>query len=122
MSRKGRQIAERLARNNRALGLGGRFFLAAVIISGGRILSSGMNIRHRHSSSCCHKNSVHAEEAAVKRAGDSTDATLYVCRVLHNGEMASSKPCPACMVLIKLSGVRKVCYTEENQWHSMAVG
>lgn len=121
MTQRGRRIAERLARTNRDLGIGGRFFLAAVIMSGGRILASGMNVRFKHSANCCPHYSLHAEVAALKRACNPANATLYVCRVLQNGELGTSKPCPACQEQIKLAGLKKVCYTDYNQWHSMAV-
>lgn len=93
----------------------------AVLMRGGRVLSTGINskrndplvVASEHIKSGC---SEHAEAAAFRRAaGKSEDhlkgATLYVARVNNHGQDRDSRPCPACMELIRLYKVKKVVYT-----------
>lgn len=60
---------------------------------------------------------VHAEVAALNSARkiDLTGATIYVARVIKNGEPRMSKPCERCQKALKARGVRKVFYTLDNE-------
>ncbi len=60
------------------------------------------------------KFSVHAEEAAIVRAGDVRGAVLYVARVNNLGELRMSKPCGGCQSLIEKHEIKRVVYTLEE--------
>jgi deoxycytidylate deaminase len=42
---------------------------------------------------------------------DFSKVELYVYRELRNGKMAMSRPCEACMAVIKKMGIKKIHYT-----------
>ena len=58
---------------------------------------------------------IHAEiDALLKvRREDLTKASLYVFRMNLNGELAISRPCPACMAMIGAMGIKKIHYTTD---------
>lgn len=60
---------------------------------------------------------VHAEVAALNacRKVDLNGATIYVARVIKNGEPRMSKPCKRCQEALKARGIRKVFYTIDNE-------
>jgi deoxycytidylate deaminase len=58
--------------------------------------------------------SIHAEAAALKRCARTQGATIYVARVNNRNEPMLSRPCAACMDLLKVAGVKKVVYTINN--------
>ena len=61
------------------------------------------------------KAKLHAEIDALISAGNNTiDATLYVYRQGRDGICRLSKPCPACMKMIKDCKIKRVVYTIEN--------
>jgi deoxycytidylate deaminase len=41
-------------------------------------------------------------------------ATLFIYREFKNGNPALSRPCPACMSLIKEMGIRRIVYSDSN--------
>jgi hypothetical protein len=51
----------------------------------------------------------HAESRLMLKAG--WGSTVYVARVLKNGEAALSKPCHNCEHIMRSRGVKKVFYT-----------
>lgn len=55
--------------------------------------------------------SYHAEEVALRRAGDARGATLYVARITRGGELGIAKPCHRCMADIVGAGVSSVLWT-----------
>jgi len=59
--------------------------VGAVLVKGGRVLSMGVN-RYRNLPSQVDLEGVsyHAEEVALKRAGDVTGATIFVARVTRS--------------------------------------
>ena len=59
------------------------------------------------------RNSLHAEIDAIIRADDDDlrGTTLYVARRGLNNRILNCRPCPACMGLIKDSGIERVVYT-----------
>ena len=89
--------------------------LGAVIVKGSRILSAGYNDIYR-SSRLLHVNTLHAEAAAIlkllkeKRLSDLCGSELYVTRFTRGGSVGCSKPCAACMDLIRSVGIKKVHY------------
>lgn len=90
----------------------------AVIVKGGRVVGTGFNkdrnnphiVSPEHIKSDC---SYHAEELAIREAGDNIKgATIYVARVNNQGEDRNSKPCPKCHNLIEGSRIKRVVYTQ----------
>lgn len=57
----------------------------------------------------------HAEARVMLKAG--WGSTVYVARVLKNGDLALSKPCRHCERLMRARGVKKVYYTiSDNEY------
>ena len=59
---------------------------------------------------------IHAEMDAllkVKSVDDLSKASIYVFRRNGNGDLAMSRPCPACMTKIIEMGIKKVYYTTD---------
>jgi deoxycytidylate deaminase len=92
----------------------------AVVVKGGRILGTGFNkdrnhprvVSPEHIKTDC---SYHAEEVAIKESGSNVKgARIYVARVNRNGQDRDSEPCPRCLTLIKVSGIKKIIYTSEK--------
>ena len=64
---------------------------------------------------------VHAEVALVQKLrwkfGDSLDWTkvhIYLYREYKNGALGPSRPCPACMAMLKDLNIKKIYYTTED--------
>jgi len=61
---------------------------------------------------CCQ---MHAEIAAlVKCKFDVNATTIYIARVLKNGKSALAKPCPICDEAIKMTNIKNVFYTKDE--------
>lgn len=94
---------------------------AAIIVKGGRILSSGTNNKKRNKFvhlHYAHYSGFHAESAAIYRAlhehkTDLKDAVVYVVRVRKDGSVANSKPCKHCQKLLTKYGVRRALYSND---------
>lgn len=86
--------------------------VGAAIVRGGSLLSVGHN-RYRNSPSQVDLEGVsyHAEEAALRRAGDPDGATIYVARITRSGKLGMARPCQACQRLLLDSGIRYFVYT-----------
>lgn len=88
--------------------------LGAVIVKGARILSTGYN--QLRPSGVLRTQTLHAEAAAIlkllkeKRLSDLCGSELYVTRFTRGGSVGCSKPCTACMELIRSVGIKKVHY------------
>lgn len=92
--------------------------LGAVIVKGGRVLSTGYNeIRY---SRFIQATTVHAEEAAIiklldkKALSQLVSSELYVSRTCPSGNSGLARPCSRCMDLIKSVGIKRVHYTTDN--------
>tara|TARA_R110000765_G_scaffold305984_1_gene399854 strand:+ start:171 stop:530 length:360 start_codon:yes stop_codon:yes gene_type:complete len=95
--------------------------LGSVVWRGGSVLSTGFNRvrndpfvledeKHFHCT-------VHAEADALRNAGYSFGAKLFVARVTRGGNLALAKPCSRCMGTIREHGIKKVYYTDETgEW------
>lgn len=88
--------------------------LGAVVVKGGRVLSTGFNaIRHCKETG---KSTQHAEEAAIVRLlkdgrhSELIGSRMYVSRFTPAGNVGISKPCERCMGLIRSVGIRSVDY------------
>ena len=66
--------------------------VGAALIRGGSLLSTGFN-RYRNDPARVELSGVsyHAEAVALRKAGDSQGATLYVARVTRGGELGNAK-------------------------------
>ena len=86
--------------------------VGAALVKGGRLLSVGFN-RYRNDPSQVDLSGVsyHAEAVAIRRAGFSEGATLYVARVTRSGDMGSAKPCARCQLLLSQHGVHTVVWS-----------
>lgn len=61
-----------------------------------------------------HNATVHAEVAAIRKAGGSLKgATIYVSRVGKSGRTRLSRPCENCMKAIIDAGIKSIVYTNE---------
>lgn len=119
------------AAKSRAIALAARsthsqWHLGAVLWRGGSVLAAGANTVRNHPSIVDNAHltdcSVHAEAAALKRAGNPKGATLYVARVTRQGRLGLAKPCGHCEEAIRAAGVRRVCFTTgTGAWDSYRV-
>jgi len=82
--------------------------MGAVIVQGGRVISHSPNGHSRRWG--LEKFSRHAEARALSRLECLEGATIIVARV--NGLM--SRPCPACLKLIKKAGISKIVFADWN--------
>jgi deoxycytidylate deaminase len=92
----------------------------AVVVKSGRVMGTGFNRDRNHpriidpdriKMDC----SFHAEEVAIRDAGENLKgAKIYVARVNKHGHDRDSRPCPKCLALIKLAGIKKIIYTSEK--------
>ena len=93
----------------------------AILVKSGRIISRSINKNLNNASMFCNDLfneyrdhiSIHAEVAALK--GVSLEiikgSTMYVGRVLKNGEPGLSRPCKNCEKILNDMGVKKVIYS-----------
>lgn len=63
-----------------------------------------------------HRFNIHAELNAILNAGDKnlSGCSIYIFRKDGNGKLGMSRPCKACMALIKKCGIKKVYYTTRD--------
>lgn len=92
--------------------------LGAVVVKGGRVLSTGYNeVRYTRELG---KPTLHAEQAAIlkllkqRRLSDLIGATLYVTRFTRGGAIGNSRPCTDCQELIRSVGIKEVHYTTDE--------
>lgn len=95
-----------------ALGSGCKFRHGAVVVKHGTVLGSSPNIwkndpKYVNPKFC----QIHAEIAALKKAGWPRRATVYVARVNGSGTSRMSKPCANCQEVLD-SFKAKVMWTE----------
>lgn len=89
----------------------------AVIAKSGRVLATGTNKERNHPTIVSSEHikthcSVHAEIDAIKRAGNTRGATIYIARVNKRGQARMSRPCDSCYQEIIKSGIKKIVYTQ----------
>ena len=94
-----------------------RYKHGAVIVKGGRIISTGVNKIRNHpdlfdDESLIKKEShVHAEIDAIKKVSDLRGAKIYIARINRSGQQRLSRPCDNCYNYIVDSGITKIVYT-----------
>lgn len=91
--------------------------VGAVIVGGGRVLGMGFN-RYRNDPSQVTLEGVsyHAEQVAIRRAGDVRGATIYVARITKSGYISMAKPCASCQELLLENGIHRAVWTEMDGW------
>lgn len=108
----------RLARIQSEKATGVKHKLGAVIVKGGRVLSTGYN-EIRYSRFVKH-TTVHAEESAIVKLLSRRDlgalqgSDIFVSRTTPGGYSGLARPCSRCMGLIQSVGIKKVHYTTDN--------
>lgn len=109
-----------------------RIKIGAVIVDGNYIVSAASNKNRSHprqasfnerSNRVAPRHCIHAEVHALVRSGsyDLSGTELYVGRFDRNGRLGDCKPCVACQLAIKDSGIRLVYYTTTKGIESYAV-
>lgn len=94
--------------------------IGCVITKGGRVLSTGRNKTRRSKNSARPMyESIHAEEDAIihllrqpNGLKQLAGSTIFITRILKNGETALAKPCNSCQKLINAVGIKKIIYTK----------
>lgn len=87
--------------------------LGAVIVKKNKVISVGYNKPHKtHPRSNTKYKTIHAELDAILgcEKEDLKGATIYVLRDASAG-VNLAKPCPCCMELIQMVGIKKVVYS-----------
>jgi deoxycytidylate deaminase len=102
-----------------------RHKLGAVVVKGGRILSTGYNeVRYTKE---LKKPTLHAEQSAIlkllkrRRLHDLVGSSIYVYRRTPGGNLGNACPCSVCMDLIRSVGIKRVFYTEDNNTMELTV-
>ena len=104
--------------------------IGAVVVEGKTVISTGFNsyktrpLQHQYNiyrNFQNYENSIpsqHAEIGALSHLiGKDIDwsrITIYTYRELKNGERACSRPCAACMALIKKLGIKTIYFIDEE--------
>jgi len=92
-----------------------QFRLGVVVALGSRIMALGINKYRTHPRQMNWRtndfaNSVHAELDAILSCPYIEGATIYVARILRNGDVSMAKPCKICQKIIKSAGIKRVVY------------
>lgn len=97
--------------------------VGAVIVSSGRVLSTGVNRYRNHPSKVMSLDGVsyHAEQVAIRRAGDVSNATIYVARITKSGYIGMAMPCERCQELLYANGIHTAVWTTKSGWGKIRV-
>lgn len=97
--------------------------VGAVIVRGGSVLSMGVNRYRNHPSKVTSLEGVsyHAEEVAIRRAGDVDGSTIYVARITRSGHIGMAMPCARCQESLHEHGIHTAIWTTPNGWGKMRV-
>jgi tRNA(Arg) A34 adenosine deaminase TadA len=91
--------------------------VGAVLVRSGRIVAIGQNKYRNNPALVEHHNvSYHAEEVAIRRAGNAEGATIYVARLTRSGKIGTAKPCKRCQQALLDNGVTTAIWTEPFGW------
>ncbi|WP_411146905.1 hypothetical protein [Streptomyces sp. x-80] len=88
-----------------------RYRVGAVVVKGGRILSTACNQHRNLPSIDFHHATFHAEEMALRRAPHVRGAVIYVARVTPAGAAALARPCARCVQGLQRCGIASAWYT-----------
>ena len=122
VSAKERAELRRLSRYVKKKDIQCRSKHVAACVKGGNILSIGVNKntmpgREWIDNIPC---SEHAEIAALRQIKDTKGVKLYVIRVRSDGSSGLSHPCPSCSAYIEEMGIKKVVYSTEDTFDTVA--
>lgn len=101
----------RVAAKQAAISNHHKFKLGAVLVKGGRVLSSGFNIPKKGPDTPPCRESIHAEVVTIKGAKKPDGATIYVARLSNSGKLALAKPCEYCIEHMKANGLYRVVFS-----------
>lgn len=93
------------------------FKLGAVVVKNNSEIGWGWNIPHKTNPKSRNPfKTTHAELHSIigLSSEDLQGATIYVYREHKNGNLACAKPCIYCYEMLKLAGVKKICYSDYN--------
>lgn len=92
--------------------------IGVVLIKKNRILSFGYNLLKTHRYANTKYKYIHAEFRAIWGVDplDLNGATIYIFRQHRDGSPAMAKPCPSCLELIKSVGIKRICYSADNDY------
>lgn len=89
-----------------------RYKHGCVVVYNGKIIASATNKKVGDPYTEWRRAHIHAEAAAILAAGKRANgATVYVARVLKDGQPASSKPCKKCEGYLQRFKVSQVVWT-----------
>ncbi|MEV6333023.1 deaminase [Streptomyces sp. NPDC051909] len=88
-----------------------RHRVGAVVAAGARVLAGSPNRRRNDPTIDFRHATFHAEEAALRRAGRTEGAVVYVARVNRAGVPMLARPCPRCQLALAAAGITRVYYT-----------
>lgn len=111
------------------------FFLCALIVKGGTVVSTGFNNQNTNQFVEHYANlargrrdyclSTHAEMDAVLKVRNKTDlrgTKIYVARVKADGSIGMSRPCCICQQVLYNYGIKRAFYTiNDNEYGVMRV-
>lgn len=102
------------------------YHLAAVIVSGGNIVSTGFNSSKTNSFIKVfgeEHNNMHAEVDAILRARKKVDlrgSKMYVARLTRATQSpANSAPCAMCVEAATMYGIKRIYYTVDERTHAV---
>lgn len=96
---------------------------SSCIINKKRVISEGYNTNGSIKLFGCYLPSIHAEMHALyrlytskvyKNIKNNANLTLTVVRYDRQGNLKNSKPCQACVKLMKKFGIKTVTYSDDN--------
>lgn len=98
--------------------------LGAVVVKKNRVVGMGYNKPYKtHPKSNNNFRTVHAELDAILgvSAEELNGSTVYVYRETKDGQPANAKCCKHCEELLRLAGVKKICYTIDRTYKEEAI-
>lgn len=101
-----------------------RFKVGALIVHKNKLISAGTNSNKSHPVQKRYDkvrgfktyHGCHAEVRAIlnSKLSTLTDCTVYVYRETKNGTLGNSRPCPACLKMIRDYDIKTIYYTTDN--------
>ena len=91
--------------------------VGAILVRSGRVIATGAN-RYRNDPASVEYQEIsyHAEEVAIRRAGNAEGATIYVARITRSGKIGTARPCKRCQTTLLEHGVHSAVWTEPFGW------
>lgn len=90
--------------------------LGAVLVSGGRVLARGHNMRKNESMvTAPYSHAEHAEMSVLRQCkGKVRGATVYIVRLKNGGGYGNAAPCVRCMSALIEAGVGRIIFTSSE--------